>query len=433
MPTTYDWSPFFNAVNGQVTNWGQRGQMNSMLDALSGKQPAPNTGFPAQDQRMTAGDTTQGPNALAGINPQMLQMLRSAPPGVSMPLLLQLGTQQRKYSQTPQYDQQGNAFVLDDQGNMKPLPGVKARTKVELTSGGDAYDPYNTAPGTHFEPKANPNQPFNPDGSPNKAYQEYEAKKMQASQAPQWANVEIARNKQAMAAKGLIEPDTLTFMAQQVLAGDKSPFSNIGRGAQGAENLAALRGEVMRQAQGRGLGGADLAALNAEFAGLQAGERTLGNRTANIEMAANEARNLMPLALEASKAVNRTSYPTLNKIIMAAEQGTGDENVVKLGVAVNGLVNTYARAISPTGAPTVSDKDHAREILDKAWSNGQFATAVAQMDKEIAAAQKSPGQVRGAFRSAISGKDTGHAAVPDGPSSGAPAAGGGWAIKLKGQ
>jgi hypothetical protein len=243
-------------------------------------------------------------------------------------------------------------------------------------------------------------------------------------QAPQWANINLAKQRLQMAQSGIIDPDTRGFMADQILAGDKSPFANIGRGAQGAENLAALRREVMTRAQARGLKGADLAALNAEFSGLQAGERTLGTRTANIEMAASEAQNLMPMAVAASRAVPRSQYPSLNRVQMAIQQGTGDENVVRLGVAVNGLVNTYARAISPTGNPTVSDKDHAREILDKAWASGQFEAAIGQMQQEIGAARKSPGSVRGEFRSAISGRQGGPATVPDAPSglpNGAPA------------
>lgn len=263
--------------------------------------------------------------------------------------------------------------------------------------------------------KPTPNQPFNPDGTPNLAFQKYTKDLKTAEQGPAWANVDIAKQKLAMTQQGLIDPDTITFMANQVLAGDKSPFQNLGRGQQGSQNIARLRNEVMNQAKARGLGGSDLASLNAEFSGLQAGERTLGTRTANVEMAATEAQKLMPIAVEASRAVPRTQYPTLNRVIMAAEQGTGDENVVKLGVAVNGLVNTYARAISPTGNPTVSDKDHAREILDKAWSGGQFEAAVGQMQKEIAAARQSPGAVRGEFRGAISGRTPGMAAVPDAP------------------
>lgn len=429
MPTVYDWSPFLDAVNGQTAQWGQRNQVNNMIDVLSGKPQNPNTGFPAQDQRMMA--ATQGQNQLGGISPQVLQMLRSAPPQVSLPMLLQLGTRQNKYSTEVRYDQNGRAFVQDDLGNTKFLDGISARDKMEIVNG-RAVNPYQVKPDTIIPLQDDPNKAFHADGKANVPFQDYEKAKVSAQQAPQWANINLARQRLAMQEKGIIEPETLGFMADQVLAGDKSAFANIGRGAQGAENLSALRGEVMRRAKARGLGGADVAALNAEFAGLQAGERTLGNRTANIEMAASEARNLMPLVLEASGKVPRTQYPSLNALLMAADQGTGGEEVVTFGVAVNGLINTYARAISPTGTPTVSDKDHARELLSKAWSNGQINAAVAQMDKEIAAAQKSPGQVRGAFRSAISGKDAGHAAVPDAPGSG-PAATGGWSIKPKGQ
>lgn len=303
---------------------------------------------------------------------------------------------------------------IDPEGAMKRMFPEQEKP-IAVAPGSHMIDPRTYKEVFSVPEKNNPNQPFNVDGTPNAAYQAYKQAEMKAQQAPAWANVELARNKQAMAAKGVIDPDTLSFMGQQILAGDKSPYANIGRGAQGAENLAALRGEVMRQAKARGLGGADVAALNAEFAGLQAGERTLGTRTANVEMAASEAQNLIPLALNASSKVNRTQYPSLNKVILAAQQGTGDENVVRLGVAVNGLVNTYARAISPTGNPTVSDKDHAREILDKAWSNGQFGAGVDQMQKEIAAARKSPGSVRGEFRAAISGGEPGMANVPDAP------------------
>lgn len=225
----------------------------------------------------------------------------------------------------------------------------------------------------------------------------------------------LDKQKLANVESGKLDPDVLGFMAQQVLAGDKSPFQNLGRGVQGAQNIALLRGEVMRQATNRGLGGADLAALNAEFSGLQAGERTLGTRTANVEMAASEVQQLAPLALQASEAVNRSQFPSLNKVELAVKQGTGDENVIRLNQAVNSLVNTYSRAISPSGTPTVNDKEHAREILETAYSKGQFSAAIDQMQKEIAAARKSPGSVRGEFRGAISGRTPQVAAVPDAP------------------
>lgn len=237
-----------------------------------------------------------------------------------------------------------------------------------------------------------------------------------ASNAIAAGNLGVARENLNLKKGGALDDETVDFMAGQILAGDKSAFQNLGRGAQGAQNIVRLRQAVTQKAKAMSIGGSGLAAINAEFSGLQAGERTLGTRTANVEMAATETQNLIPIALAASDKVNRTQYPTLNKILMAAEKGTGDENVVRLGVSVNGLVNTYARAISPTGNPTVSDKDHAREILEAAWSKGQFRAGVDQMNMEIAAARKSPGSVRGEFRAAISGGPSGTAAVPDAPS-----------------
>ncbi len=174
----------------------------------------------------------------------------------------------------------------------------------------------------------------------------------------------------------------------------------LARSAQGAK----LVSEIMHEVPKGGGTSEDLIANQAELVGLKAGQRTIGTKQAQIEMAVTEAKNMAPLALQASNAVDRSKYPTLNAALLAAEKGTGDENVVRLGVATNSLINIYARAINPTGVATVSDKDHARELLAAAWSKGQYQAGVDQLMKELAAAQKSPPQVRGAMREALTGK-----------------------------
>ena len=211
-----------------------------------------------------------------------------------------------------------------------------------------------------------------------------------------------------------LSTDDLDFMARQALTGDTSVFAGLGYGSAGAQNRSLLRSKITQVAKEQGIKPADVAALNAQFFGTKAGERTLGTRTANIGMAVAEATQLMPLALAASEKVNRTQFPTLNSILMAGEKGVGDENVVRLGIATNSLINTYARAINPTGIPTVSDKDHARELLENAWSKGQYAAGVNQLKLEMDAAKQSPGIVRQEFRTSISGTTpaTGGAAAP---------------------
>lgn len=202
----------------------------------------------------------------------------------------------------------------------------------------------------------------------------------------------------------LLTPEEARFMAKQAWTGDTSVFQNIGRGAQGGQNIKILRAMIMKVGEETGKTPEQLAAANAEFFGTKAGERTIGTRTANIEMAVSEAQNVMPIALAASEAVDRTKYPDLNKVLLAAQKGSGDENVVKLATSVNALINIYSRAIAPSGVPTVSDKDHARDIIAAAYSKGQFRAVTDIMNQEMEAAKKSPGQVRDAMRETITGK-----------------------------
>jgi hypothetical protein len=193
---------------------------------------------------------------------------------------------------------------------------------------------------------------------------------------------------------GLLDPDTITAMAHQLRAGDTSVLTNLGRGAQGAQNVIAVRKKLADLNSSQGEGGAEQANRQAEYFGVKAGQRTLGTKQANIEMAATEFNQVLPVVAKASQAVSRTNYPDLNKIIQAYETKTGDPAIVAFGGGVNTLVNLYSRAISPNGTPTVADKEHAREILGKAWSQGQFDAAVGMMKQEIDAALSSPEKVR---------------------------------------
>jgi hypothetical protein len=222
---------------------------------------------------------------------------------------------------------------------------------------------------------------------------------------------------------GAIDDDTATKMAQQYLTGDTSVMSNIGRGAQAGDNIAKVRRQIYAEADKQGMSPQEIAAKVAEFGGLKAGERTLGTRTAQIGMAVSEAQKVAPLALQASESVDRTQYPSLNSVLLAAEKGSGGENVARFSVATNSLINIYARAISPTGVATVSDKDHAREILSSAWSKGQYAAAVDQMMKEMNAAAQAPGMVRGEFNQAVKGGKEISDAAGQVPSTEAPAKG----------
>lgn len=216
----------------------------------------------------------------------------------------------------------------------------------------------------------------------------------------------IFTNKPAPGA--MLDDDTLTSMAGQYLAGDKSVFTNIGRGAQGAENIIRLRQRVKDVADAQGMNPADVAHRIAEFSGDMASQRTLGVRQTNADMAVTEAQKMSDLALAASQNFPRTNYPKVNAAIQAYKENTGDPDVMRFGAANLAFVNTYARAISPSGTPTVHDKiaSVAEGKLSTVNSHEQYAAVVDQMKQEMAAAKAAPAQVKQDLRDAASGRNT---------------------------
>ena len=201
---------------------------------------------------------------------------------------------------------------------------------------------------------------------------------------------------------GKLSPEAISQIADQYQAGDKSALQGLGWGQVGSTNRAAVRDELAR----RGVSGADLAAAMAEYGGTAAGERTLGQRSANLGMALSEAKVFIPMGVEASEKVDRTEYPTLNKVIESYEQGTGDENVTRLAVATNAITNAYAQVAARGGQSTDAARAQGREILNIAFAKGQYRTAVDQMMKEINAAQQAPGMVRSELRQGLTGSPT---------------------------
>jgi hypothetical protein len=217
--------------------------------------------------------------------------------------------------------------------------------------------------------------------------------------------------KDRLAAGGVLDQDELNEMADQYLAGDKSVFQNLGRGQQGSENIAALRHVIQQKMREQGISGADQAAKLAEFGALSAGERVSGTREANIGMAVNEARNMIPLALQASRSADRSGSVSWNQVTGAWDVQTGDPAWARHVAATNSLINVYTRAVSG-GASTVSGREDASHVLNPMMPPRAYEAAVGMMQKEMDAALKSPGQVRQQLRESTTGATPGRLAEP---------------------
>lgn len=111
-----------------------------------------------------------------------LAILLQNPDTAPMALQAQLkNLEPSKYDTTPRYDQKGNAFVLNERGEMKNLTGVQSRDKLENVNGVWA-NPY-TAKTEGVAPQ-DLNKPFyyGPDGkaAANSPYQQFELNKSRA-------------------------------------------------------------------------------------------------------------------------------------------------------------------------------------------------------------------------------------------------------------
>lgn len=249
----------------------------------------------------------------------------------------------------------------------------------------------------------------------------------------------LIADRERRATAGALGEEDLDFMAAQFLAsGDRSIFQNLGRGAQGAENIVQLRRRIRQQAEDGGLSPADVATKVAEFNQISAMQRSLGTRLANIQTAAEEAAQMIPIARAANQAVSRSGFKPWNSLVKGENIVTQDPAYAEFAAATLAVVNTWARAISPSGVPTVADKEHANEVLSTVQSQEAYNAVLNQFDKEIQAALASPEHVSSRIRDRIkasalgtrndadkkstAGADTSHGTPP--PAAGKAPAGG---------
>ncbi len=174
------------------------------------------------------------------------------------------------------------------------------------------------------------------------------------------ARARLAYDKERDSTKGAgaepsMSPETIARLAKQVLRGDRTGLANMGRGAQGAANLVAVQNAVTEEATRAGMSPEQITAASASLEGLRTGMRATGNISARVENAAQEAAELAPLALEASRGVARSGFLPFGKAQIMFNTQTNDPALAKFATANLGLATAYASAMARGNKPTVSD------------------------------------------------------------------------------
>lgn len=220
--------------------------------------------------------------------------------------------------------------------------------------------------------------------------------------------------------KSELDDETASFLAARVAQGDTTALIGLGRGAQGAENIAKVQrmaGEISkRMAAGEAPDAAAQRVLEAraDQAGRLAGARAGGTLNARIDVFAKEAETAIPLAIEASRAVPRTTWTPLNKAIQMVQSGSGDPALGQFVAANNAVINTYSKAISGGGTGALADREHAREMLSTAQSPEAYEAVLRQLQREVQVAHRAARSAKELGKQDVEGDqgDRGASVVP---------------------
>jgi hypothetical protein len=178
-----------------------------------------------------------------------------------------------------------------------------------------------------------------------------------------------------------LSPESVDLYAERLLTDGKLP-TGLGRGAQGHEDITNVMNRAAAMAGERGIDARDILANAAKQASAMSEARALGTRSAGFGVAEEAMKESLPLMLEASKNVPRTSFPAVNRLILEGRTQVGDPNVKQLLIAVDTAAKDYARTINPTGQTREGDINYARKLLSGADSPETLVAAAQQLSRE---------------------------------------------------
>lgn len=189
-----------------------------------------------------------------------------------------------------------------------------------------------------------------------------------------------------------LNENAIDIKARQLINGDHSGLTNIGRGAQAGQTLEAVSNraaEILSTEQGMSPQdaaahlGRQVQAFKASGLGQGAEARTAGVREANLNLILRAADAAIPAALQASDAVARTGWVPLNQIIQKGQVTSSNPDLKRFGMANLQLAEHWARAMNPTGVMRESDRDKALTFLSTADSKDTYRQAVDQLHTQI--------------------------------------------------
>jgi hypothetical protein len=187
-------------------------------------------------------------------------------------------------------------------------------------------------------------------------------------------------------------------LVERRLNGDKSVTTQMGRSQATLKAFNTLLSKVQQE---RGFTAENQAAADRDYASKLREATTVGGRAGNIAISVNEAKNMVPQALAASRASPRRGIALWNEAANEWKIQKGDPAFANLVVKTNSLINIYSRAATGSSQGTVDSRVHAREMLNPNQPDKAYEASLQGLIDEISVMQKAPGNVREEMRTGV--------------------------------
>lgn len=131
--------------------------------------------------------------------------------------------------------------------------------------------------------------------------------------------------------------------------------------------------------------------------GQAAEETAVGRRAGGISLAVQEAHDTIPNVMSLAEKNAGKGVATWNAVENKWKVEKGDPGFAEYVQQMNALVNIYGRAVNG-GNATVSDKEHARDMLNPNMPLSAVRGSIKGFTREIDIAEQAPGKVRERMR-----------------------------------
>lgn len=123
----------------------------------------------------------------------------------------------------------------------------------------------------------------------------------------------------------------------------------------------------------------DMAKAELGYQGKQTAEKLSAKNYENMKIAGGNLDRSVPTLLESAKKVDLSKFKDINSFLNYAKTHTGDPNIVTLATKLAATRADYSLVLARGGNLTDTSRNHADEVLNLAFSEGQMQAATDAM------------------------------------------------------